>query len=290
MFQGELVSSSRILYTPSLFARNTLLYLQETGTLSAKKKHTSTREGLSSYLFFIVLSGSGTLVYNDITYQLNKGDCVFIDCNKKYSQCSSSKQLWSLSWVHFNSKSMKSIYEKYQERSTKPFFHVHDLIKYEELLSSLYFLANSRDYVRDMSINTSLSTLLTYIMKDCWAYDNSNINNSNKNIENVRLFIEEHYKEKISLDNLANRFFINKFYLARIFKKQFGISIMTFINQKRIDASKQMLRFSAHSIDAIAIQCGFQSSSYFSKVFKKTEGISPNRFRNSWKVNSKKQK
>lgn len=57
LFQGDIVTSKRILYTPSPFARNALLYLQETGELKAKKPHVSHRQGLASYLFFMVLEG-----------------------------------------------------------------------------------------------------------------------------------------------------------------------------------------------------------------------------------------
>lgn len=76
------VSSQRILYTPSGFARTTLLYLQETGSLHAISAHTSHREHLASYLVFLVTSGSGELEFNGKSYPLRAGDCVFIDCRK----------------------------------------------------------------------------------------------------------------------------------------------------------------------------------------------------------------
>ena len=57
------VQSSRILYTPSPFARSSLLHLQEVGSLTAIKPHTSKREKLQSYLCFMVEDGEGELVY-----------------------------------------------------------------------------------------------------------------------------------------------------------------------------------------------------------------------------------
>ena len=51
------VSSDRILYTPSNFARSSLFYLQETGTLQALQPHTSVRERLDSCLFFLAQTG-----------------------------------------------------------------------------------------------------------------------------------------------------------------------------------------------------------------------------------------
>lgn len=91
------VSSSRIIYTPSTFARTSLLHLQEVGSLQAVHPHTSRREDLVSFLCFIVLSGEGELSYEEQTYQLGEGDCVFIDCRKAYSH-SPFDNLWSLQW------------------------------------------------------------------------------------------------------------------------------------------------------------------------------------------------
>lgn len=61
--QSSSVSSSRIIYTPSTFARTSLLHLQEVGSLQAVHPHISQREDLVSFLCFIVLSGEGELKY-----------------------------------------------------------------------------------------------------------------------------------------------------------------------------------------------------------------------------------
>lgn len=79
------VQSSRILYTPSPFARSSLLHLQEVGSLTAIRPHTSKREKLQSYLCFMVEDGEGELVYEGKKYDLKSGDVVFIDCRKAYS-------------------------------------------------------------------------------------------------------------------------------------------------------------------------------------------------------------
>ncbi len=282
MFQGELVNSSRILYTPSPFARSSLLYLQETGSLTAKKKHISTRKNLDSFLFFIVEDGEGTILYNHTAYELHEGDCVCIDCSNGYSQYSSPSHLWTLAWVHFNGQNMKEIYQKFMERSGKPVYHTDHIKSYTDLIANIYALANSKEYVKDMSFNTMLSSLLTYIMKDCWVYEKESSQKPKKNIEEIHAYIESHYKEKISLESLADAFYINKFYLTRIFKEQYAVSIMTYLNQTRINQAKQLLRFSHENLDTIATSCGFQNGSYFSKVFLKMEGITPNKFRKSW--------
>ena len=131
MFSSNTVTSDRSIYTASAFSRSNLLYLQEVGTLKANEAHTSSRQNLSSYLFFTVLSGEGELVYGGSRYILHTGDCVFIDCRIPYSH-STSDNLWSLAWVHFNGAQMDGIYEKYKSRGGRVVFQSTE--EYQTLL------------------------------------------------------------------------------------------------------------------------------------------------------------
>lgn len=79
------VQSAHILYIPSPFARTSLLHLQEVGSLTAIKPHTSKREKLQSYLCFMVEDEEGKLVYEGKQYALKASDIVFIDYLKAYS-------------------------------------------------------------------------------------------------------------------------------------------------------------------------------------------------------------
>ena len=75
--QSSSVTSSRILYTPSTFARTSLLHLQEVGSLQAIHPHTSKIADLVSFLCFIVLSGEEELKYEGEEFKLHQGDCVY---------------------------------------------------------------------------------------------------------------------------------------------------------------------------------------------------------------------
>lgn len=284
LFHSNLVSTSRILYTPSTFAKTSLIYLQEIGSLQAQKTHTSKRENLTSYLFFIVQSGSGTLAYDGVVYQLKKGDCVFIDCRKPYSH-RTSEDLWRLKWAHFYGSNMSHIYEKYGERGGRPCFHPDNLCEYEVLLQTLYEIASSDDYVKDMMIYEKLISLLTLLMKESWHPENTRQRSNapkKQNLQEVKDYLDLNYKEKISLDDLSKLFFINKFYLTRIFKEQFGVSVNNYLVQIRITHAKQLLRFTDMSIEMIGAECGMSDPNYFCRIFKKIEGISPSEFRKIW--------
>ncbi|MBR2761815.1 MAG: helix-turn-helix domain-containing protein [Solobacterium sp.] len=281
LFQGETVHSQRILYTPSPFAKNNLFYLQETGSLRAAKVHKSARSWLDSYLFLLITEGSGTVVSGNSACSLKQGDCVFLDCHIPYWH-ESSEDLWSLRWVHFSGTTMPSIYRKFMERSGSCRFSAADVSRCTFLLDTLFALGNSESYVRDMELHETLSGLLTMIMKDCWSDTNNPRSHSLHNLEAVVTWLHEHYTEKISLDELSERFFINKYYLTRLFKRQYGMTISDFILELRIRRSKELLRFSGESMEAIAEQCGFYDLAYFSRKFKKTEGTSPSVYRRQW--------
>lgn len=273
--------SDRILYTPSLFARTNLLHLQEIGKLHAHSPHTSRRDHLASYLFFMVESGYGTLEYQGITYELSAGDCVFIDCKASYAH-RTGDQLWRLRWIHFYGPNLSNIYEKYTERGGRPCFRPDNPARFEQIWTQLYALAASSDYIRDMRINEGLNALLTQLMAESWSPVTRKYSSKKQNLSEIKEYLDHHYTEKISLDHLAETFYINKFYLTRVFKEQFGVTINTYLLHKKITHAKQLLRFTDKTVEEIGYECGIGAVHYFSRIFKQTEGISPNEYRKRW--------
>lgn len=275
------VQSSRILYTPSPFARSSLLHLQEVGSLTAIKPHTSNREKLQSYLCFVVEDGEGELVYEGKKYELRSGDVVFVDCRRAYSH-STDKNLWSLRWCHFYGTAMPSVFEKYKERGGKPAFHAEKPQAFADLLLGLYTLAASADHIRDMRINEKLGTLLTLLMEQSWHPEEGAHSKKRVELEKVRAFLDDHFTNKITLEELSAQFFINKYYLTRIFKETYGLTISHYVLTKRITRAKQLIRFSGMTMDEIAETVGMNDANYFSRAFRKVEGISPTEYQKLW--------
>lgn len=282
LFHGDLVNTSRIIYTASDFAKLSLLHLQEIGSLQATKPHISKRSDLASYLFLMVRSGSGVLKYDGITYSLSPGDCVFVDCRKPYSH-ETSQDLWNLSWVHFNGPTAANIYQKYIDRGGLPVFHPVTLVRYSDAYNNLYKIAIGSSYTRDMEINTYLSMLLSFLMADSWNPEKSRTGTRKTDLLEIKRYLDENYAKKVTLDALSERYFINKFYLTRVFKEQFGVSIGDYLLGVRITQAKNLLRFTNKSAEQIGQECGIGDVYYFSRVFKKVEGISVRAYRKGWR-------
>lgn len=283
---SAIVQSHRILYTASPFARSSLLHLQEIGWLEAKKPHISKRANLSSFLFFIVTSGSGILSYDGVDHKLEQNSCVFINCKNPYSHTTNPDNLWSLKWIHFNGPMMSAIYNKYKERGGRAVFKLveksSNTERFLSLHAKLYETASGSDYMRDMLINQYLSELLTLLMNESWHPEDQVAAKKKASVLDVKEFLDLHYNERIKLDELADSFFINKFYLTKIFKEQFGMSINSYLQTIRITRAKHLLRFSDKSIEQIGYECGLGAPNYFSQKFKKVEGVSPSVYRKQW--------
>lgn len=92
-------------------------------------------------------------------------------------------------------------------------------------------------------------------------------------------FIRKNFNKSITMEDIENHCGYSRFYLSRIFKDVTSKTIISYLNEVRVDKSKDMLRTTAMSINEIALNCGFESQSYFGKVFKKHTGCSPVEYR-----------
>ena len=96
-------------------------------------------------------------------------------------------------------------------------------------------------------------------------------------VYNVLGYINEHYNENLSLDDLANRFFISKYHLSREFQRLVGTSVHRYIVQKRLVMAKQMLSAGKPSTEVYQ-SCGFGDYSNFYRAFKTEYQISPKEY------------
>ena len=104
---------------------------------------------------------------------------------------------------------------------------------------------------------------------------------SSRECDLVRRYIDNHFKENLTLDQLARMAHINKYHLAHTFQREFHTSPISYLIARRIQESRFLLRETDHSISQIAQILGFSSLSYFSQSFRRLEGVSPAEYRRS---------
>lgn len=97
---------------------------------------------------------------------------------------------------------------------------------------------------------------------------------SDKRLENIISYINEHFADELSVGALAQKFYMSRSYLMHKFKAVTGGSVYGYINQKRLTSALAMLRKGASASDA-AKECGFSDYTVFYRSFKKMYGFSP---------------
>ena len=104
---------------------------------------------------------------------------------------------------------------------------------------------------------------------------------NNRQCAAAKRYIDLHFKEALTLDNLAEQVHMNKYYLSHAFKREYGVSPMNYMITRRIEESKYLLAETDLSTSHISQLLGFSSPSYFSQVFRRAENTSPMEYRQS---------
>lgn len=113
--------------------------------------------------------------------------------------------------------------------------------------------------------------------------ENEDSERSKHVIQDVVKYIDSHIGEKVYRSQLAELVFYNENYLSRRFREEVGCSISTYIMEKRLEASKNLLTHTSLSITEIGEKVGYDSTAYFIRIFKQQTGKTPNEYRKSSK-------
>ncbi|HHT69901.1 MAG TPA: helix-turn-helix transcriptional regulator [Firmicutes bacterium] len=97
--------------------------------------------------------------------------------------------------------------------------------------------------------------------------------------------VKKHYDQDISLEGIAKHLGLNRSYLSTVFKEETGQAFTHYVQEVRIEKSKELLRQSSIPIVDIALLVGFSSQSYYTRTFKKLTGITPSEFRKRFITN-----
>jgi len=150
------------------------------------------------------------------------------------------------------------------------------------------FMKKRKEYPfgADQMIKNTLEAFLIMLVRDfkyvkTGSYKSGS--DAENNIKNVHQYIDEHFTENITLDNLCFIFGTNKTSLCRDFKKSYGMTIVEYVHEKRIQKAKNLLRQNDLSVTEISYMLGFVSVHYFCRLFNKLVGLSPTMYQKSIK-------
>ena len=154
--------------------------------------------------------------------------------------------------------------------------------KIYQKFNDIFLLGQKRDSMRNLIIHQKFIEFLTllYLNLDQNQYSNeAAMSPMEKKVYTIASYIHAHYSEDLSLEALAQQFFISSCYLSHQFKDVTGFTLTDYIQMTRVRNVQSMLINTQIPITEAAARCGFSSFSQFNRVFQKHIGMSPSQYR-----------
>ncbi len=98
-------------------------------------------------------------------------------------------------------------------------------------------------------------------------------------ISKAKNYIDTHFHDDLSLDDVSRAVDISPYYFSKLFKEETGVNFIEYLTSVRIQEAKRLLLDGERSIKDICIEIGYQDPNYFSRIFKKHTGVTPTEFK-----------
>lgn len=157
---------------------------------------------------------------------------------------------------------------------------VYAFLKMKGIQAHKLYAGRDNERLLAQSLNSleDLEEYLSYLVNTALEY--KDFAEQPKSVaEEIKQYIHTHYGDELTRNDLAEIVYLNPDYLARLFKKETGVSLGSYVIQVRIAAAKQLLQTTNLSVYAIAGKVGYGNYSYFSKLFKQAVGNTPNEYK-----------
>ncbi len=133
------------------------------------------------------------------------------------------------------------------------------------------------------NINTKIETEYNFVnmQKYLFEFINELVSDCtySDNIKSTLKYIDENYKQNISMSDAAKRLFLNEEYFSRLFKSEVGLTFTNYLNNLRMTKAKELILESNIKINAVGEMVGIKNPKYFSMLFKKHHNITPSKLR-----------
>lgn len=168
----------------------------------------------------------------------------------------------------------------------RPDEHIRQMLQYLLELLLQEQSQSSREYGHRISCLSYLALILSQLCRlSSQEPPEVEASNVSKAVYDVLEYINENYSENLSLDTLANRFFISKYHLSREFTRVTGSSVHKYVTQRRLITAKEMMS-KGMSTTEVSHHCGFGDYSSFYRAFRTAYQISPGEFIRRLKKNT----
>lgn len=248
----------------------------------------------SAYEFIYIVGGEGEICSNDIGYRLTCGDLLVIEpktIHKGSAHPENPFELLTLGY-NFNAKRVYAdpalfgldqvfleFYQAYKQKTKLPI--IRDCLPIQGVLFNLLDETMDNQRCRKELMRAFLIQFFTLLIRklENFVEDQRPSPDTAEAIIRAKKYIQSHYHEPITLEDIAGAACLSQSHFCRLFKQETGFTPIEYLNSVRLENAKTLLLYSNYTLTEIADRVGFSSIHYFSRCFKKHEGISPLSYR-----------
>ena len=240
------------------------------------------------YEILYMLEGEAKYIVEDKVYNLQPGDMMLVSPNELHQLISpnpskrivctfSDKYLSQFNTEYTNFQDIFNILKF--SSNHKISFSGNDKAKIETFLLRMASLLFSEEFGDDIKYNMAFTRIMLLVSERLIEHEElTHVPYiTNPIIKNIVDYINENISNKILIEDIADYLGLSNSYLSHIFKEHTGVSILKFINKKRLVHAKELLR-QGKRIEDIANECGFQDYTSFFRSFKKEFNITPKKY------------
>lgn len=231
-----------------------------------------------AYEIFIFLNGDADYIVEGTVYPLKKYDTLILSPNEFHHIIHHSSTKYERVVLHINN----SFFTRFDCDEFRRMFDSRK-IGTKNLIPASFIIENkvmdiierAEKYEKDSNNDIVIRCIILELLHVLNKYHHSSPPSSgNTKITPVIMYINENLSSSLSIENISEKFFLNKYYLCRIFKKYTGLTINKYITHKRIAMVKDLYQ-QGKTLTQASIESGFGNYSNFYKMYVKETGRSP---------------
>lgn len=257
-----------------------LLYV---GEVKRKKDWKESPHSHDFIEILLIKSGQGTVIVNEVSYNVQKGDVIIYNANTVHCEISSPSDPFAFSFVACDNVQVVGLSpNQIVAEDQTPIFASKESERYfTNLFSILLNELINKDYYYDEIAENTLKSLVALIFRQ--LDKNRSVQSATKMsvlYASIIAYINEHFTEKLTLDSIAAATYSSKYHVSHVFSQYNDkYTVFEYINKQRFDYAVNLLKDTDLPIKTVAEKAGFTDSNYFCRFFKSQTGKTPSSLR-----------
>jgi AraC family transcriptional regulator, arabinose operon regulatory protein len=251
-------------------------YLKGIGS-QENQEHIVRDGGFSCYHWLYTITGCGKLVIEGNEYRLGENTGFLLAPNVPHEYYPVS-QPWETRWLIFDGDAISDVLKIIGFRRYEIYnFPNHQYL--DSIFNEIYVSLLSNSSIKSVECSSVIYRFIIALKKAAILSDDLDCKGQYYITSTIQ-YMQAHYNEDISLDDIASSVDISPYHLCRIFKDSLGMTVFQYLTLLRIQKAKQyLIENPSMLVKDIAIKIGYNDISYFCSIFKQYENITPMQFR-----------